>query len=369
MSDDVSRDLDDTLNIKTWQRGWEVEKILSGFGAHIAQAQQRQLRVREIVRKQILPSIKSKSRLEGSGVFKVHQQKMKNIFDGLLFPGRVSALSSTVASHDSLALGVNQIGMAAVCYGGPLGTFRQTFYRKELTLRNRDEVNEVIERLKGMHRREGRRDEMSELFRRGIRAYAERAILLEEVKTEWLMGMGSPCSRDIFYGLKYPLLLEKSLAMLHKLIKAHKKFVFVAPLLEEQAYLTIGDALNPGEYAILHTLQSDCEHLVTLWEYSPDVRDTVLDFVDTCCPDVIVGLFRVSAHAPPRLFYAHRELAHVAAHIAMADSITRSERGFPMLLDVAAASCQGLFGSDSFLGLVHDAYTRVGATFHHFGER
>ena len=35
----------------------------------------------------------------------------------------------------------------------------------------------------------------------------------------------------------------------------------------------------------------------------------------------------------------------------------------------ADASCRSIFGSESFLGLVHDAYTRVGAKFHYFGER
>jgi hypothetical protein len=258
--------------------------------------------------------------------------------------------------------------MVAVSYGGRSETFVQRMFRKNLTIQNPDVLKEVVNSLKRMHHTSGQHDIMSELARRGIRAYADRAVLLENVDTEWRVGLGNPCSREILSGLKYPTLLARSLDMLRKLITVHKKFLFVATSLDERTYLTIGDALKPGEYAILHTIKQDSHYFLKQWEYNDQVREVARKFVDECCPDVIIGLFRVSEHAPPRLFYAHREFAHLAAHIAMADSLLSPARGFPMLLDVANDSCRSLFGSESFLSLVHDAYARAGAKFHYFGE-
>jgi hypothetical protein len=170
-------------------------------------------------------------------------------------------------------------------------------------------------------------------------------------------------------GANYRPLLKASLGVLRGLIRDHKKFVFIHPAMDEQGYLTIGDALRAGEYAILHTLEEDSAYFVERWHYDNQMGDEALAFVREYCPEVVIGLFRASEQAPPRLFYAHREHAHVAAHIALADSMLRPERGFPMLLDVADASCRGVFGSESFLGLVNDAYTRAGAQFHYFGGR
>jgi len=79
-----------------------------------------------------------------------------------------------------------------------------------------------------------------------------------------------------------------------------------------------------------------------------------------------MGLYRTSNRAPPRIFYAHREHVHMAARVAMADSMLRRERGYPMLLDVAEASCRAAFGAEGFLGLVQDAWVRAGAGFQYF---
>jgi hypothetical protein len=291
---------------------------------------------------------------------------LKTVFESLLFPGRVEAVSSIVAAHDSLSLGITQIGVSAVGYGGRSGTFSQRVFRKDMTARNQDALRVAQACIDRRHER-GQRDLLSDLARRGIRAYAERAILVDRSKAEWRMGQGNPCSREMLSGSNYMPLLRASLGVLERLILEHKKFVFVPRVLNEQGYLTIGDALKAGEYAILHTIEADSTLFVERWHYDVGIGEA-LEFVRKCCPNVFVGLFRASEQAPPRLFYAHREHVHMAAHIALADSILRPERGFPMLLDVADASCRGVFGPESFLGLVNDAYTRAGATFHYTGR-
>ena len=121
----------------------------------------------------------------------------------------------------------------------------------------------------------------------------------------------------------------------------------------------MGNALHGGEYAIIDTLEADSADMVERWNDHGADRERALAFVKTHCPSVLRGIFRASDHSPPCLFYAHREHVHMAAHVAMADSILRTERGFPMLLDVADAACRGVFGSDSFLGMVPAMPLRV----------
>jgi hypothetical protein len=366
-----AEDLDTTLDLATWEGGWDWERLIAGLGPHIVDSESREERVRTDVRNKILPSLKDSTRLKEAGVYEASPEWLKTVFEGLLFPGRVAAVNSIVAAHDSLSLGITQIGIAVVGYGGVSGNFSQQLFRRDMTTKNNDALREVMDCLRQRHDRSGlgQRDSLSTLARRGIRAYAERAILMDRVQAEWRLGLGNPCSREMLSGSGYTRLLRASLGVLRRLILKHKKFVFVSEALDERAYLTLGSALRPGEYAILYTLEADSTYFVERWQYDTGVAEEALAFVRECCPQVLIGLFRSSEHAPPRLFYAHREHVHIAAHIALADSLLRSERGFPMLLDVAGAACRGIFGPESFQGLVNDAYTRAGAKLHYFGER
>lgn len=364
----LGEELSTTLDLSTWEKGWEIERLISRIRSQVVSAETAEARIRAAIRNEIFPGLKKQAQIPEAGVYEASPKWLKTVFESLLFPGRVEAVNSIAASHDSLSLGITQIGVAVVGYGGLSGTFSQRLFRKDVTAQDPDALKVVQDCLERRHER-GPRDNLSMLVRRYIRAYAERAILLDRSRAEWRIGPGNPCSREMLSGSNYKPLLTASLGVLRRLIREHKKFVFIPKSLDEQGYLTLGDALKAGEYAILHTLEEDSVHFVERWHYDGRMGEEALAFVRECCPDVFIGLFRVSEQAPPRLFYAHREHVHIAAHIALADSILRPERGFPMLLDVADASCRGIFGSDSFLGLVNDAYTRAGARLHYFGER
>jgi hypothetical protein len=103
--------------------------------------------------------------------------------------------------------------------------------------------------------------------------------------------------------------------------------------------------------------------------YAQTYKDQAERFVHECGAQILYGLYCASEHAPPYLFYAHRKHVHLAARIAIADSILRPARGFPMLIDVADATCSSAFGSAAFTGLIHDAYTQAGMPLRYLGER
>jgi hypothetical protein len=92
-------------------------------------------------------------------------------------------------------------------------------------------------------------------------------------------------------------------------------------------------------------------------------------FCNDVAPKIVVGLYRVWEGAPPYMFYAHKDYAEMAAHIAMADSMLQEHRGFPMLIDLADTVCSTTFGLDSFVASVQIAYTDAGQPFRYLGER
>lgn len=365
-------DLSATLDLGTWTDGFDVESVMARFRREIAEALAKEERLRAVIKDSLLHRIARRPGApEEAGVYPVRPDELSTTHEGLLFAGHVEAVNGTAISHESLPLGITQLGVAVVGYSGTSGTFSQRLFRKEMSSQGEDAYTEALAYIEQRqnHSGAGGQDHLSRLARRGIRAYAERAILVEKSNAEWRIGHGNPCAPELLTGSGYLSLLEPSLGVLRRLIQGHQKFVFVPSALEERGFLTIGYALNAGEYAILDTLEKAGQQLVERWQYGPRGRNKALAFVKECCPDVLMGLFRASDRSPPRLFYAHRKHFHIAACVAMADSILRPERGFPMLLDVAETTCRGAFGEDGFLGLVQDAYAQAGGNLRYFSER
>src|SRR5262249_1614245 len=153
-------------------------------------------------------------------------------------------------------------------------------------------------------------------------------------------GHGSPCPYELLTGSGQMSLLHASLDVLRRLIKEQKKFVFVPSAPGERGLLTLGSALAAGEYAVLDSLEKRSARIVEGGHYGGDHQRRALKLVEAAGPGVLSALFRASESSPPYLFYAHREHVHLAARVAMADSILRPERGFPMLIDVADVTCR-----------------------------
>ncbi|NVJ20598.1 hypothetical protein HUW62_05090 [Myxococcus sp. AM011] len=360
-----------TLDLDRWSTGLDLDRVMERFRNEIAGAVHKEGRLRTLVRNEILPRLSARSTaLPEAGVYKVTPEELSLIHERLLFRGKVDAVAGSSANHDSLPIGISQIGVGVVGYQGNSGAFSKRLFRKEMAARNTDPMKEALDYINMRQNRfSGQKDSLSRMARRGIRTYAERAALLSKSTAEWRMGIGNPCAHELISGSGYMTLLSRSLSVLQRLIHEHKKFVFVSGALQDRGFLTMGFALDAGEYAVLETLQSEGDYIVDGWKYGDRSKLLARQFVRDSSSCVVKGLFRISDHSPPRLFYAHREHVHEAAWVAMADSVLRPERGFPLLLDVAEMSCRSAFGEDGFLGLVHDAYAQAGANLQFFSER
>jgi len=199
--------------------------------------------------------------------------------------------------------------------------------------------------------------------------YAERKILLDKATAPWRIGHGAPAPYELLTGSGNMHLLEASLDVLRRMILGYKRFVFIPSAPGERGLLTIGNALLPGEYVVINTIESVIERIVERGHYAARHKESAIQFVRDCGPHVMYGLYCASEHSPPYMFYGHREHIHMAARIAIADSILRPARGFPMLIDVADVTCKSTFGAAGFLGLIHDAYAQAGIPMRYFGER
>lgn len=378
--------LSTVLDVETWRTGEDPGEMYLRIAEEVETALRQEARVRDPIRQRVFARIRElKGAPPGAGVYQAGVDDLKRVHQGLLFTGAVEACDATRFTHDTLPLTVTQVGVALVAYNGALGTWVQRLFRRDLREQLDDPVEEALALLERRDERGGlnqpARDDLSELARQAIMTYAERAILLKRSSAAWRMGHGSPAPYELLTGSAVVLdLMVSATLLLEELIRGHRKFVFVPSEPAGRDLLTIGNALNPPEYAIVDTLGRRIRDVIARTDYSypthtlvggerPTMQAWITRFRDQVASQVVVGLFRASELAPPQMFYAHAEHAHEAALIALADSVLQPHRGFPMLIDLADRVCASTFGPESLAGPLQLAYTRAGVPLRYLSER
>lgn len=371
--------LSKTLDLNTWRPGSDLAETYARLEREVADAVRKEAQYQQKIRERIFPVLRSRSGAPPcAGVFKVALDRLEEVHRKVLFNGAVEACDGTVASHDTLPVTITQIGVCLVSYRGNQGSWVQRLYRRDIrTSSTRDLVDETIELLERRRKRGGTdqkapHDRLADLARRGIMAYAERAVLLDRSESVWRMGHGNPTPYELVTGSGMPELLRASLKLMKRLVLEFPKFVFVPSSTTARELLTIGNALQPLEYAIVDTNQSFLDRIAQghyRGEAWGELKKAVDAFVNECGPKIIVGMYRASSMAPAQMFYAHVDHAHEAALIAMADSVLQEHRGFPMLIDLADGVCRASFGADTFTASTQLAYAHAGEPFRYFSER
>lgn len=368
--------LSTTLDLDTWQPGADLVEMQRRVLREVADAYEQEQRIERQIREKIFPALASRN-IPNSGIYAAPLERVEQVQHQLLFNGAVEACDGTVATHDTLPVTITQIGVCLVSYQGDQGSWGHRLFRRDLRTKGSDLVDETINLLERRYTRgavdqESGRDRLSSLARRGIMAYAERAILLRRSEAPWRLGHGSPTPYELVTGSGMPTLLREGLELMRELVLGHRKFVFVPSATAARHLLTIGNALRPLEYAILDTQRHTLERIAGghyRGEEWAGLKGAVDEFVAECGDQINVGVYRASLHAPPQLFYSHVDHVHEAALIAMADSLLQEHRGFPMLIDLAHSLCSTTFGADAFSTLARLAYAEIGAPFRYLGER
>jgi hypothetical protein len=371
------------LDLRTWSAGRDLDEEYRRIEAEVRQAVAQegeyQRRVRELVQPVLadLPDAPP-----GAGLHRVSLEEIADVHRGLLFNGAVEACDGTSQVHDSLALTIHQVGVSLVSYRGEQRSWQQRLFRRDLRVAG-PQPEQVIGLLERRARREGLHEEdddpLSQLARRGLMSYAERAVLAREAKAPWRLGHGSPAPLELV-GADFTDLAIESIKVIRELI-GHGRFVFVASEPRERDLLTIGQALYPLEYAVIGRLPDLLGRLEDWSAYQPATVDTRWDgeplepegwvrrFLQELAPQIVYGVYRATLVAPPQLFYAHVDHSAVAARVALADSVFLEERGFPALIDLADRVCNSVYGGGSLKEMAAAAYAQCDAPFRYGSER
>ncbi|WDF54339.1 hypothetical protein [Mucilaginibacter sp. KACC 22063] len=358
-------DFTQAIDIDTWRIGENLAHLYPLIEKELIQARQDELKTQETFRETIFPKIKELAHVPHAGLHRIENEAMiEKIHSGFLFNGAVTACGSVSAVYDSLPISITQIGVCLVNYQGQHGSYSHRLFRRDLRFKGDDPIKEAVDLLERRRRNDSpdaSRSQLSNLAIRGIRTYAERAILLERSASNWLLGGGSPAPFELMTGFwaSKPEMKERSIALMRKMITEHRKFIYVQGSERSQELWTFGNALKPYEYLIIDTLEERLTHMVEVGGTRSQFRDSYQKFAAEVGPQIAVGLYRVSRQAAPRIFYCHVDHVHIAAHIAMADSALQMHLGSPMLLDLADSLCNTAFGKGDFIASIEQAYTKA----------
>ena len=382
--------LTDVLNLETWRPGINLVREFARIDREVRQAVEAETDYHRQLRRLVLPQLPRWTGLDEARFETVPRREIERTQQGLLFNGGAVACDGRVETHDSLAMTIYQIGVCLVSYAGNQGSWTQQLFRRDLREDRGDPVEETIAGLLAARQaRSGlnharHRDGLSVLAQRAIMTYAEMSALVRKTKAVWRIGHGSPAPYELLSGAGNPDLAVLSMRLLRELIDGHRKFVFVASEPGERAWLTIGQALRPLEYAVVANLADRLEDYAEELQYAGtptvDIRwpadGKPLDpefwpsrFREEVASQVMVGVFRASNQAPAQLFYAHKDHVDVAARVALADSVLLPHSGFPMLIDLADRTCQSVYGGGSLRTIADAAYARAGAGLRYGSER
>jgi hypothetical protein len=357
--------LEQTLDLATWTPGEDLAALYERLEQTIQEAVRFEDGVRARVRAELFPKVFSRPSVPpGAGIYRAAIETLARIHRGLLFTGQVEACDGISALHDTLPVTIAQIGVCLVSYRGDQGSWVHRLYRRDLRVRGADPIEEALDLLDRRWRRSGPdgtlRDRLTELGRRGIMAYAERAVLLERSTARWRMGHGVPVPTELLTGSGSVELSQRGLELLEGLLLGHRRVIFVPSGFGNRALHTLGHALEPLEIAIVDTLQSSLELMLDQASSPVAASRRVRSFVQEIGPQIVLGLCRASPAAPPCAFYTHADYALEAGHIALADATLQEHRGWPLLLDLAAAVCRATFGTHVFEESVQLAYAHAG---------
>ena len=359
---------EDAVDIATWRIGENLAELYPIIEQELIQAKKDEAKTHQVFRETVFPKIKELNHVPHAGLHTEVQNEelISKIHRGFLFNGAVTACGSVSAVFDTVPISITQIGVCLISCEGQHGSYSHRFFRRDLRFKGDDPVKEainLIEKRKGDDIGGENRARLSALAVRGIKAYAERAILLEESKSNWLLGSGSPAPYELMTGFwaSRKEMKDKSINLIKKMVLEHKRFVYVQGSSRSPDLWTFGNALRPFEYLVIDTLKDDLLRRVHLGGTRGEFREDYEKFAEEVGSKIAFGVYRVSRMAAPQIFYCHVDHIQTGALIAMADSSLQLHSGTPMLLDLADNICQTAFGKNDFIASIEQAYAKADA--------
>jgi hypothetical protein len=366
-----------TLDVERWRLGHDLNQEYQRLEREVREAEEIETVKEKQIRNEVFPWLASLPNMpKNAGKHETTPEDLAAVHRGLLFNGGVEACDGAIQTHKTLPLTVYQIGVSLVSYRGDQGTWGQRLFRRDLRQKGL-EVEEIMDFLERRARRDASarepgQDQTNEFVQKAFLSYAERAILLRRSQAAWRLGHGDPVTYELLTGGGNLELMVEATRVLRELVEVKQRFVFLAGEPREALLATIGQALHPGEYAIVGTLSERLDSWVQQKRFRIGVSsklhwddelisptEWIPRVIDRVASKIVIGLFRPTLLAPAQTFYAHEDHSDIAGHIALADCMLK-EQGTSMLLEMANRVCDSVFG-DSLEALTESAYAAVGA--------
>jgi hypothetical protein len=337
----------DLLNQKRWEDyGKFISEAPDTYAKELSADLKREEHVRQQIRKDLL-SKRFTVRKFASGLKKAEE---------LLFGGQVIGIDGTIAKQRTLAGLRCQIGIVAVNYFNE--KVQKSYFISEANLRS--EVNDVVGLLKS---RETKNRVMSDLVARALMLYREREVAMRpEFANAYKLLHGPLLPFELMTGLGRLRALETTLSVLERLV-ADPKAVSIISSTTQDDYMTLGMALQPGEYLVDESFSlgdeiKSNEGFFPENKWRPEEYERVKKFLQQAASRIWIGIIKVSDR--PYLFHAHRDSFHEAAAIIARDSLLQREKGFPLLIDYADTLCSDYFPAGDFLSILNFRLAREG---------
>lgn len=309
----------------------------------------------DIAREKHLRQALRKEILERNYTLKTYESNLETA-ENLLFTGQVTGIDGTVATHQMLSGIRCQIGVVAVNYFNQ--KLRQSYYISETSLRHE---NEDI--LSVLQRREFKNRPISNLVIRALLLYREREVALRpEYTNNYKMLHGPLLPFELMTGLGRLRAFYTTIDLL-KRITADPKIFSVVSTSRQNDYITLGTALNSGEYMVdekysLGDEVADDHDFMASQKWREREFDHMKEFLQKRVSKILVGVIRVGQR--PYMFYAHRDTFDLAAAIIARDALMQREKGFPLLIDYADTLCSEYFPAGDFAQLMRYQMAREG---------
>lgn len=305
----------------------------------------REKRIRRALRKEIIERKYTLRRYEANLA----------VAEKLLFNGQVIGIDGTVARHQMLSGLRCQIGVVAVNYFNE--KIRQTYYVSEANLRS--DTEDVLEVLK---RRE-LKNRISDLVIRALMLYREREVALRaEYINAYKMLHGPLLPFELMTGLGRLRALYTTLKILQGIIRDPKIFSIISTS-RHSDYVTLGTALEPGEYLVDERYSfgdevADNDKFMVSDRWRPREFEYMKEFLQKYASQILVGVIKIGHR--PYIFHAHRDTFDLAAAIIARDALMQREKGFPLLIDYADTLCSEYFPAGDFTRLMRYQLAREG---------
>lgn len=360
-------DFANAIDIDTWRMGENLAELYPLIEGELIQARRDELKTHQTFRDIVFPRLKQLAHVPHAGLHSIveNEKIIEKIHKGFLFNGAVMACGSVSAVYDSVPVSITQIGVCLVNYDKQYGSYSHRLFRRDLRFKGDDPIKEaieLIERRKGDNSLGENKARLSALAVRGIKTFAERAILLEKsTNSKWLLGNGTPTPYELMTGFwaSKKEMKDRSIALMEKMILDHGRFVYVQSSERSPDLWTFGNALKPFEYLVIDTLEEKLTHMVEVGGTRGEFRESYKKFARDVGSKIAVGVYRASKQSPPKIFYSHIDHVQIAALVAIADSALQMHVGSPMLLDLADNLCKTAFGKGDFITSIEQAYAKA----------